>query len=511
MAHPSPARGRIGAAAAALWLAAGAASAEAPLSAIDWLSRSVTVPAEPAALAPVPPAPVDAVQVVPLDALARDAAGTAAPAALGLPRDLWSGTRAADLAALIGAERVDAAPALRELFLALLTTAFDPPADTAPPGAFLMARVDRLLDLGALAEADALLAAAGDDSAEAFRRRFDVALLTGTEDAACAALREAPGIAPTYPVRVFCLARGGDWQAATLTLETARALGEISAEDDALLSRFLDLELADDEAPPAPPARPTPLALRLFEAIGEPLPTTGLPIAFAHADLAPTNGWKARLEAGERLARAGRIAPDVLRALYLERRAAASGGVWDRVRAVARLAEALAAGDAAATATALPAAWAAMQASELELPFAQMFAAEVRGLPLEGGARDTAFRMALLTGDAAGAAALAPAEPEAAFLLQVAAGRPDRTAAAGSLGRAIAAAWADARPAGRPADLLAAGRVGEAVLTAIDRVNAGATGDRRGVTEGLAALRAAGLEAQARAAALELMLLDRRG
>ncbi len=72
------------------------------------------------------------------------------------------------------------------------------------------------------------------DDAEVFRRRFDAALLLGTEDQACRTLLNTPELAPTYPTRIFCLAREGDWDTAAVTLETARALGVISDADDAL-------------------------------------------------------------------------------------------------------------------------------------------------------------------------------------------------------------------------------------------------------------------------------------
>jgi hypothetical protein len=57
-----------------------------------------------------------------------------------------------------------------------------------------------------------------------------VTLLTGTEHDACAILRSQPALAPTLPARVFCLARNGDWNAAVLTLNTARALGDVTPE-----------------------------------------------------------------------------------------------------------------------------------------------------------------------------------------------------------------------------------------------------------------------------------------
>src|SRR5690606_17548745 len=152
-------------------------------------------------------------------------------------------------------------------------------------------------------------------------------------------------------------ARGGDWNAAALSLRTGETLGYIPADMVPLLERFLDPELADG-APDLPvPARPSPLDLRLMEAIGEPLQTSTLPLAFAHADLTSNAGWKTRLEAAERLSRTGAIEPNLLLGLYTEREAAASGGVWERVRAIQALDRAITASDRAAVARALPVAW----------------------------------------------------------------------------------------------------------------------------------------------------------
>ncbi len=257
--------------------------------------------------------------------------GYLAPQVTGLPRNLWGLGRTDEIVALIGGERADTLPALQSLLTTLMLAEADPPGDAGGRGVLLLARLDKLLSAGALEQAAALLDAAGSTEPELFRRRFDVALLTGTEDSACAMMRETPQIAPTFPARVFCLARSGDWNAAALTLRTAQALGFVTEEEDALLSRFLDPDLYEGEPPLQKPAKPTPLVWRMFEAIGEPLPTNTLPLAFAQAELRDTAGWKAQIEAAERLARSGAIAPNRLMGLYTDRKPAASGGVWDRV------------------------------------------------------------------------------------------------------------------------------------------------------------------------------------
>ncbi len=88
--------------------------------------------------------------------------------------------------------------------------------------------------------------------------------------------------------------------------------------------------------------------------MGEALPTAGLPRAFAHADLRSTTAWRTRIEAAERLVRNGAIPGSVLLAAYTEQTPAASGGVWDRAKAIQDFDAAIAAADPAAVAATLP-------------------------------------------------------------------------------------------------------------------------------------------------------------
>jgi hypothetical protein len=210
-------------------------------------------------------------------------------------------------------------PALQALLNTVLLAEALPPADSGQEGRLLMARVDKLLAVGALEQAQALLEATlPARTPELFRRNFDVALLTGHEDRACSALAAAPDLAPTLPTRVFCMARAGDWAAAALTLRTAQALGHITETEDQLLIRFLDAEAYEDDPAPPPPKPVSPLIWQLYDAIGEPLPTATLPLAFAHADLSERAGWKAQTEAAERLARAGAVPAKVFKKLSIK-------------------------------------------------------------------------------------------------------------------------------------------------------------------------------------------------
>ena len=219
-----------------------AAQDDAPLSAIDWLSQSVAAPPQPA------PPPVATEGVVPEDVStsiiggpSADAVGLLPPSVTGLPAALWGMGRSEDITARIREERTDTLPALRQLLLTVLLAESHPPADAGRGNQLLLARIDKLLDLGALDQARALLDVADPATdAELFRRSFDVDLLTGSEDDGCATMVENPELAPTFPARIFCLARSGDWNASALALRTGLSLGYVTPDEDALLSRFLD-------------------------------------------------------------------------------------------------------------------------------------------------------------------------------------------------------------------------------------------------------------------------------
>lgn len=454
-----------------------------------------------------------AISVTPLGLRSYDAIGLAPASKAGLPADLWGPTPPEELTRLIRAERIDTLPAVQSLLYTLLLSEFSPPVGADPEGTFFIARLDKLLDLGALDPALALLEQVDTPTPEMFRRWFDIALLTGQEDRACALMRDTPGLAPTFPAQVFCLARGGDWNAAALSLRTGEALGYIDDGMGELLERFLDPELFEGMPDLAPPARPSPLVLRLMEAIGQAIPTAMLPVPFAQADLRSNAGWKTRLEAGERLARTAAIEPNRLLGLYTERKPAASGGIWDRVAAVQAFDDALQSADAAAVARNLPRVWSEMTGAELEPAFAALYGRPLAAMGLGGDADSLAFRIGLLSDDfEAIAKARRPSGPEEEFLIAIALGLGTESAPPDQMGAAVEVAFSSEGPVSEPfGTMLTDGRLGELILHAVDKITDGARGDLRDVTEGLQLLRRAGLETTARRAALELVLLERRG
>jgi hypothetical protein len=188
---------------------------------------------------------------------------------------------------MIGAERVDSLPALRGLLLTLLLAETVPPADAGPGAALLTARIDKLLDMGALDQARALLDAAGSRDPDLFRRSFDVALLTGEEDRGCRIMVESPGLAPTFPARIFCLARSGDWNAAALTIRTSRALGQITEAKRRSVAVSGPRPLRGRAGAPCPRRPGHPADWMIYSAIGEPCRPPHCPSPFPMPNCAP--------------------------------------------------------------------------------------------------------------------------------------------------------------------------------------------------------------------------------
>ncbi len=488
---------------------------EAPLSVIDWVRQNPDQPAMTSVAMPQGEPPVantgvaPVVDVKPLDAEAARIIGLVPGTVTGLPQDLWAESdpqMLSDQLTALPDFRLPAAQAL--LFTTLLTEAQAPGEDAAEEDIFTLARVATLQRSGALDPALALIEQADVTRDRAhFAAFMDLALLTGEEWRACTLLNAQPHLTPGLAARIFCAARQGDWATAALLFDTGRVLGEMSGAEEALLDRFLHPEIFEGARPLRPARDITPLLFRLHESIGEPVPTRPLPRAYAVADLRDLAGWKAQLEAAERIAGAGALPDNRLLGLYSDREPAASGGVWDRVRAIQQLDTALGTGSPAAVTKTLPGAWDAMQAAGLEIPFAGLFAPRLTRVPLTGPAAELVETLALLSPDYAGAALGA----QRAFLKALAAGDPAGLPANDTITRAIRDGFA---PGAARRDLLARaqqGELGAVILDTLVLLEEGAAGSPRALTQALGTLGALGFDDTMRRASLQILLLERFG
>ena len=320
-----------------LLITAGQLQAE-PSSAIPWLSESLKAETGRNWQNGVGPlVGNDAIDVSPLDGTTLDGKGILSSNQTGFPKDLWGKSSALRVRKALLDHEVGGVPEVRAAFIRILLAETKPPLGATPKSEVLLARVDRLMDLGALDQAEALLEHTGYQDHEQFRRAFDVAILTERTGKVCRDLRTTPSLSPTLPARIFCLARAGDWNAAEITMSLGREIGDISSETEEILAWFLDPQLFEGEEAPPIPDPITALDYVLRDAVALPRPSGPLPLAFLHLDIHEEAPMRARIEAGERLVRAGVVAPNVLFHAYRAGKPAASGSVWDRADAVQKL------------------------------------------------------------------------------------------------------------------------------------------------------------------------------
>lgn len=501
-----------------------------PLSVIDWLNKptpQVALPRAPSTTSKKPKAvPLNEPTVTqsgtapkittsPLGAGVVPNVGLVPPAVTGMKPDLWAGSDAAHIARQIKSlPELDLPAGNALLFTLLLTEASSPTGDANAQDTLTLARVEKLESLGAVDPALALIEQAG---AQTSRTLFDVwsqlSMLVGTEDTPCGALSRAPYLTQDAAIKIFCAARGGDWDTAMLTYGSAKALSLVPHEKLNVLDRFLNPDLFDDARALPAPRKIDPLTFRLFETIGEPLSTSPLPRAYAVADLRDIAGWKSQLEAAERLTRVGALPDNHLLGLYTDRKPAASGGIWDRVRAVQRFDTALSTGSADAVAKTLPAAWRQMKAAQIEVSFATSFQERLEGLELKGTSAVIKERMGFLS-PAYETVALALEDDvdlglNTALLRAIAIGEGADEAPTAAVPRAVHDAFTTPTPSTELLELAKSERLGEALIATLGSLRDGARGDTRALREALSTLRALGLEDTARRAALQILLLER--
>ena len=480
-----------------------------PLSAIEWIDQAAKKP--PPALVIQEPkvttgAQVPDISVAPLDGQAPKIIGLVPFSITGLATNIWQGANAdtlADALANIPPFQLPAAQSL--MFTLLLAEAHPARGDSI---AFDIARIDALLKVGALDPALALIHQVGASSHPAIAQRLiDASLLNETEHQACDLINSAPHLAPEYSYRIFCAARSGDWDTANLLLGTARGLNLVSKDQAAVLERFLDPDLFEEEPPLTRPQTPNALIFRLFEALGQPISTRPWPIVYANADLRDIMGWKTQIDAAERLAGTGALPANLLLGKYSERQAAASGGVWDRVAAVQRFETALKTGNPEAIGKTMPKAWQQMQNAQLGGPLADLFVDDLLNIELPTSLHDIAYSMVQSTAHYEHASDTFPnAAARHPFRTSVAQGHATSSLAKTTIEAAIARGFQSVQADPSITSMAENGRLGLAILQTVTALEAGNQGDLEQLSTALANLRAIGLEDAARRAALQILI-----
>ncbi|MGH6912151.1 MAG: hypothetical protein ACREH3_00400, partial [Geminicoccales bacterium] len=334
-------------------------------------------------------------QVEGLAAPGIDSIGLSAPGT-GFDPAIWQGSSGDVLLALLGPlPVVTGNPRLRELSRRLLVTGT--PLQAGEPGRLLEARVERLLAMGALGEAAALieqLPSSGTDTALA-RLAVDATLLAGDRETAC---RRAAAIAPSSSaeywgkVTAYCRLAAGDQSEAELALNLLRETGQA---DDQTFFRLAAAVAGEGSVPTSDLADPSALDLAMLRLAGQPLPAAALesasPAVLAVAARDPELAGERRLEIAERAFLLGVLPASQVADLYARQPEAGGAEALEQVRdawgPAARAAAWCALQDQqemAARAELLDALWRAARGAERFL-VGEVFAEWYQALPVDSG------------------------------------------------------------------------------------------------------------------------------
>ena len=157
---------------------------------------------------------------------------------------------------------------------------------------------------------------------------------------------------------------------------------------------------------------------------------------------------------------------------------AASGGIWDRTKAVQDLQSAIKGGELALVGSNLPKAWSLLSVAELGVPFASHFSKPLFDSSLGTPAENLVLKIAMLSEWKLAAAETAKTDEQLAFPAALALGDMPLPAAVSDREKTVSAGFADTDLPISLSQLIEENRSGEAILIAINLFLTGVDGDK---------------------------------
>jgi hypothetical protein len=379
-----------------IFILTSALQAEEPLSAIEWLDNSDNkLSDEVTAVKTIneeeqvetPSQKIIAIEKTKLDPINLNGIGIIPSYVANLKKSLWINSDETILSKKI--EKLDSSKLskARTLFKRLLIVETDPPKlDTSKKNKnsiFLLSRIDKLITLGALDEAEALLAKIKPVDKSIFLRLKEVALLTGRINNLCKVIASKPKITEDIPIRIICFSRLGDWNTAAIVLSSASSLQMISPAQEELLMFYLDPDLMEDTVLKNSNINLNPTSFYIGELNGVKSKIDSLPPPYLYNDVNKRHApLRRKVTAAEKLVHSKGINGSRLFSIYRNNSAAGSGGVWERMVSIQNLDRAIKTKRTILTEAALIRASFAMSKAGLLVPFAEEYASMLNHLQI---------------------------------------------------------------------------------------------------------------------------------
>ena len=317
--------------------------AKDPMSAIDWLAEKIN---DPPVFYTNPSSNFDIIdndiKKLDLPKISKNSIGIFPSIKLGLNSSVWKNSNEFEISNLLKKIDIGNIYYSNRLLKRILLIEADPPiieTDKEFSGTFfLRARILKLIQMGALDEAEALLLDANPNSDPKLIDLWSkISFLTLRFDNFCNSVLKSHHTLIHPAHKVICLARSGDWNAAALSLATYSSINVIDSDYEKLLINFLDHEAELEISNKDLCNIDQPLLVYLCDFSNINAQDLGIDVKYLYDDLGRGKSIRSRIIASEELVKSGALNPGILFSTYKVKKPSTSGGVWARVKQVQEL------------------------------------------------------------------------------------------------------------------------------------------------------------------------------
>ena len=206
---------------------------------------------------------------------------------------------------------------------------------------YLIAKLDKLIEIGALEEAETIINQVSTLDSKLFERLATISFLTGRIDTMCNQLSLYPGLNDDLTIKIICLSNLDDWNAAALILSSAVSLNLLDSHRELLLINYLDPSLLPQNNPLENQTDFDEIDFYLGNIAKNPQPEFFDDVKYRYAIFNNGSDLESKILAAEALSRKRSINVSTLFDTYRNNNINGSGGFWSRMLAVKALDHAL--------------------------------------------------------------------------------------------------------------------------------------------------------------------------
>lgn len=311
-----------------------------PRSSIDWLAEKIN---DPPVFYTKPSLNFnnfnDDIEKLNLPSISKNSIGVFPSIKIGLDSDVWKNSNEIDISQLLKKIDISDSYYLNRLLKRILLIEADPPiivnGKEYSGTFFLRARILKLIQIGALDDAEALLLDANPSTDPKLIDLWSkVSFLTFRFDNFCNSVLKNYYFFIDPAHKIICLARSGDWNAAALSLATYSSINEIESDYEKLLINYLDHEAELEITNKDICSIDKPILVYLCDFSNVGVQKLRIDAKYLYNNLSRSKSIRSRIIASEELVKSGALNPNILFSTYNVKQPSASGGVWARAKLV---------------------------------------------------------------------------------------------------------------------------------------------------------------------------------